>query len=548
MRKEINVFRIFMAIGFILSCGMGDFAEAEVIARHEDGFLEDNNGYKVLHVKGSQYDMGYQYGVLMKDDLCEIVPMVDEYFASFGVPEWLVDVAKRIVSTTYMWFYPWEDIEYLTGVYLGVGEPFIVTFSDLLSLNALLDVGGLVGEIFDDVGMINCSSFAAWGSLTEDGKTFQTRNVDLVIGTGLEDFVLMTYHKPDGKTPYANAGWCGLIGCASGLSARGIGIGQIWGTTMDHFIGTPWPLKTRHILMESTSAEEAADYMVTEPWRTYGCNFVFGDGFNFQGRAVETTCSLAAGFRDNDPLEDQALYEGECYAIKVQDAVFRADCAMDQDIREVQTCANGPDGDPRESGSYRNRYKGQADRIIAYRDQGIPIGMEETRRISREVAMEGGSLQCVVYANTDREFWCANSAIIGEVACDACDQEYVHYDFCRYLPTVDIETNKAFYGPRDRMKVTLKTSNMGRDSFEDIYIYLDYKGTHFYLPGLDPIRKPFDVGRFLEADVEEEEVVYDEDITWEIPRGTSHWRVEACDSESGDLIDLGSCGIRVRWL
>ena len=169
MSKESRVFWIVLAIGMMLFHGAVDSAKAEVVARYGDGFLEDNDGYKVLHVKGDQYDMGYQYGVLMKDDLCEIVPMVDEYFMSFGVPEWLVDIAKHIVSTTYIWFYPWEDLEYLTGVYLGVGEPFIVTFSDLLALNALLDVGGLVGEIFDDIGMINCSSFAAWGSLTEDG-------------------------------------------------------------------------------------------------------------------------------------------------------------------------------------------------------------------------------------------------------------------------------------------------------------------------------------------------------------------------------------------
>jgi hypothetical protein len=544
-----KMFTIALVPVIVLLCCAPSPLQGEVVARYGDGFLEDNDGYRVLHVKGSQYEMGYQYGKLMAEELCQVVPMVNDYFASFGVPEWLVEIAKRIVSTTYVWFYPPEDIEYLSGIYFGVGEPFIVTFSDLVALNALIDVGGLVGEIFDDITVMNCSSFAAWGSLTEEGKTFQTRNVDLVTGTGLENFVLMTYHKPEGNIPYANIGWCGFIGCASGLSARGIGIGQIWGYTMDHNIGTPWPFKTRRILMESTSAEEAAWVMNDLPFRTYGSNFVFGDGFYGDGRAVETTWHHCAIFRDNDPKEDEALFEDECYAIKIEDAVFRADCAMDPVIRSVQTAANGPDGDPREASSYKLRYKGQADEIQYYRDNTIPIGKEEAQAISQKVAMRGSSLQCVVYGNTDQEFWCANSVIVGNVPHDACDQEYVYYDFYRYLPSVDIETDQYCYGPFDRMTVTLVTnSSARRDLYEDIYIYLDYRGTHFYLPGLDPIRKPYDVNRLFPAGETGEEIVYDEDVSWEIPRGTMHWRVEAFDSESGKLIDLGSREIRVRWL
>jgi len=539
---------VLLAVAIVLSVTAVNRSYGEVIATYDQAFLEEIDGRKILHLKGNNFQMGYQYGVLVGDDLEEVALGLTSYLEGFGVPGFLVSIAKYTLATAYRPFFPSDDMDFLRGIFYGAGRPFSVTMADLIVINAAIDIGGLFGEIFD-TKMMNCSSFAAWGSLTEDGKTFQTRNVDLDTGTGLENYTLVVYHKPDGKVPYANIGWTGLIGCASGLSANGIGIGQIWGTTLDHFIGTPWGLKTRHILEEAESAEEAAQTMCTWPFRTYGSNFVFGDGLNFQGRAVETTWHLAAPFRDNDPAEDEALYEGECYAIKIEEAVFRADCAMDPEIRAVQTAANGPDGDPREASSYINRYKGQADRIIAYRDNGVPIGKEEAETISREVAMEGSSLQCVVYANTDREFWSANSVIDHGDVYDACDQEYHHYDFCSYLPTADLSVNGTTFGPYDRMTVTMDTSNRGEDVSHDLYIYLRHGDSRLYLPDLVEERTIFEKERFFEADDTDWEIVFDRTVGWgELPLGWSTWTVEVVEPGTRRLVDMGCVPVHIRLL
>lgn len=546
--KNITGLTVLLLTAIVLSSLTADPARGEVVAVYDQAFLEEIEGRKILHLKGSNFEMGYQYGVLMGEDLETIALGLSGYLEGFGIPWWLVDIAQYTLVAAYRPFFPPPDMDFLRGIYLGAGRPFKVTMADLIIINAAVDIGGLFGEIFDTKTM-NCSSFAAWGSLTEDGKTYQTRNVDLDTGTGLETQALVVYHKPEDQVPYANIGWTGLIGCASGLSANGIGIGQIWGTTLDHFIGTPWCLKTRHILAEAYSAEEAAETMCVWPFRTYGSNFVFGDGLNFQGRAVETTWHLAAAFRDNDPAEDEALFEGECYAIKVEEAVFRADCAMDPEIRAVQTAANGPDGDPRESSSYRNRYKGQADRIIAYRDEGTPIGKEETETISREVAMEGSSLQCVVYANSDREFWSANSVMEGGEVYDACDQEYFHHDFCSYLPTADLSANGTTFGPNDQMTITMDSSNRGKDVSHDLYIYLKHGDQKFFLPDLIEKRTLFEEDRFFEADETESEIVFDCTVGWGgLPIGWSTWTVEVVEPGTRRLVDVGCAPVHVRLL
>ena len=50
-------------------------AETKTIARCGKGFLEDVDSYRVLHIKGTPYEMGYQQGALLKDDINALGPM-----------------------------------------------------------------------------------------------------------------------------------------------------------------------------------------------------------------------------------------------------------------------------------------------------------------------------------------------------------------------------------------------------------------------------------------------------------------------------------------
>src|SRR5437016_2067268 len=45
----------------------------KTLARCGEGFLEDVDGYRVLHVRGAPYEMGYQQGALLRDDIRENV-------------------------------------------------------------------------------------------------------------------------------------------------------------------------------------------------------------------------------------------------------------------------------------------------------------------------------------------------------------------------------------------------------------------------------------------------------------------------------------------
>ncbi len=530
---RISVASIFI----ILLCAFGTIqaASQQVIDMEGNGYLELYNGKKVLHVKGSYYDMGFQYGAMMQKELDGVKKLLAVLIEDYGLPGSMVDTAASLAMNLY---YPYFDQwvrDYIAGAVEGAHsrDPNAIIDTDtLVLLNAIIDIGGAFGSID-----INCDSFAAWGSLTEDGKVFQTRNVDLFYGYGLENYAAIVVNKPTGKIPYCNPGWWGLFGTASGLSAKGIGVGQIWGYSMDNAVGRPWPILVAKALSEKSSCVEVAYEFRDEPNNTYGSNFIFGDATNNMGVAVEVTARMWAMFYDNDPRELEAQYNGEPYAILIDDAVFRADTAMDPDIRSRQTASNGPDGDPRTSGAYRNRYKGQADRIIAYRDAGIPIGHKEAETISRETAMPSSSLQCCVYANSDLQLWVADAWYDSEGnPRPACENKYFHYNFDKALPTVDLRINKQSFRPGDTLTVTLELSNYGNGSEVLVYTWLQFDGEYFFYPSWNTkaTSMPLNMTKNYNKQLEIINVM----LPPSTPKGTYNWGAALVDAQSGALIDF----------
>jgi hypothetical protein len=462
----------------------------KIIARSGEGWLEEQDGRKILHLKGTPYEMGYQYGVLMGDQIEGVFQTLDAFINSYNLPAYLRPSVSYLAAQIFKPHFPQDVLDELRGMLDGIRKRNPNTplaEHDLIFINSICDIGGIVNLDF-----IRCSSFAAWGDLTVDGKCFQTRNVDLMIGTGLELYPVVVINKPDGKIPFANPSWSGMIACASGLSARGIGIGQIWANSLDRNFGTPWGLTTRKLLSEGMNCEDGIRFFQAEKHRTYGCNFVFGDRGDGRGWprgcTVESTAHFLAHFFDDDPKEDYALWNGQCYAIKIKDAVFRADSAMDPTIRCFQTASNGPSGDPRTASAYRNRYKGQADEILKYQQAGIKIGRAEAEAISRKVAMTS-SLQCCVYENSDLQLWVAYSTFRGGQVIRAADEPYHRYDFNFYTPVVQASTDRSSYAPGDSQVITVNLSNLGGNRQLDLALSIKTaQGVYSYTGMVNPTK------------------------------------------------------------
>lgn len=454
-----------------------------IVGIYDDAFLADYAGGKLIQLKGEPYEMGVQYGYLLVPELNSLFLMLEDRVCElFELDPVIFDLLKQVVVAAYRPYFPADVIEELTGICDGAtlrfnAEPAF-DLDDLIMANSLVDALATF-----DLESFACCGFAAWGPLTQNGKLFSTRNIDLFTGLGLENYTLVTIVKEAGKAPIANIGFVGMVGCIAGMSARALSFAQIWGYSTDMAFGTPWPLNARKILQTADDIDDAVR-VFEQTQRTYGSNFVFSDGRNNAGVTIETTATMIAHFYDDDPHEDAAVWNGECYAVRMPNAVYRGAIALDPLIRRHQTDAvNGPDGDPRETDTYRVRYKGQADRIQRYQENGQPIGVDEAMTISQEVAIRGESMLCVVYANTDLEFFAAFSYIdaAGNVF-DAWEMPYHYVPFNDYLPTINTDLNKSRFRPGDDLRYTLRTTNFGHEQTVDLYLAFKVGDVYYYYP------------------------------------------------------------------
>jgi hypothetical protein len=399
------------------------------ITHYKSGWLDQSGMYPVLHVKGTQKQMGEQYGYLAAkmikyniDQLYKVV-LEEEPALKKWVKPWLFKRLSRAIGFAFWVKYTKTDRDYIKGMKRGARKRGIrLNKYDISFLNTLIDLTGIIRAKWGDLSggkrhtikLIDrltqmCNSFAAWGSRTVDNKTFQTRNTDITAGIGLEDRPLVVIAKPKGGIPYLASGMAGLAGMFTGMNAFGVSLGQVWAFSMDVKLERPWQFIIRDYFTKYRSAREVVEALKRRKVVAYGNNFVFADGFTSEGFSVEMSAKNFATFEDNDPRELNVKVDGEPVALLLEEAVLRGDLALDPTLRSRQLASNGPDGDPRTTRAYIERYLGQYSRIKDYADNNVKIGMQETIGISRDTASRGGSLQAAAYGNTDRDFWVSYS-------------------------------------------------------------------------------------------------------------------------------------------
>jgi len=412
----------------------------EYVDDFEGGRLLRKSDLNVLVITGTYFEMGRQYGYLQAKEIGDVLRLFDsisEKESSGWMPVGTQHSIRRMLGGLFEKHFPDSAKQMLDGVREGAAAAGIkLDRLDLAFLNSLIDIAGigstnlsftadgwsavssLVKALRNQIGTAwieqNCDTLAVWGSRTELGKTFQTRNTDITVGMGLERFPLAYVAFPvDAKRnkliPYAAAGFAGQIGVSTGLNAYGVGLGQVWAFSNSKAIGRPWSLTMIDVMANAQSASAAAQILrsIAPSTHTYGNNFVFADAKG-NGIVVELNAKTSDTFVAGDPREFQEgrMTDGRIWAVPLQEALVRADFSMSKKIRVDQTSARGPNGYPPEASSYQNRYAGQIQRILGYERLERKMGAREAAVISRATAdRNSGNMQIAVYANTDRKMW-----------------------------------------------------------------------------------------------------------------------------------------------
>jgi hypothetical protein len=247
--------------------------QRRLLARHGAGRLEEHDGTKVLFLKGSPEQMGEQHGVLLRD---EVHQLVDRILYGVGVGS---TFAKG------RWFF--GEIEEAQARL----EPFIDGRA-LREMDALADAAGLhrqelrLANFFPE--LFHCSGFALHGSATVGERMFHGRVLDYLRGMGLEENAVVMVVEPDEGYAWVNVGYAGFTGTVTAMNERQVAIGEMGGRGEGDWDGRPMAQLMREVMERAGDIDEALEIMRAAP-RTCEYFYVISDAKTMRAVGIKAT-------------------------------------------------------------------------------------------------------------------------------------------------------------------------------------------------------------------------------------------------------------------
>ena len=79
-----------------------------------------------------------------------------------------------------------------------------------------------IGHALQDLMLVGCSSLAAWGKHTQEGKLLIGRNFDFYLSYDFATEKLIRFVRPTEGYPFMSYSWGGMIGVMSGMNTEGL--------------------------------------------------------------------------------------------------------------------------------------------------------------------------------------------------------------------------------------------------------------------------------------------------------------------------------------
>ncbi len=261
---RIKVLSAVLAIVFLFASAASEGAtRRKLVAAEGKGYLETVDGYRVLHLKGTPEEMGYQHGVLLKESVRRNIDFLLTDGVDDGTRIGNMKISRLMVA----------------GVLIGAFENKIPRrFAD--EMNALAKGAGVAEWKVTATNLIpelmHCSGFALLSKATADGKLYHGRVLDYGVDMGLQEHAVLIIQEPEGKAPFVNVSYAGFIGSVTGMNLAKISIGEMGGGGVGLWDGIPMSFLVRMVLEDARSLEEAIGIFRDNP-RTCEYYYVIAD-------------------------------------------------------------------------------------------------------------------------------------------------------------------------------------------------------------------------------------------------------------------------------
>lgn len=271
-----------LCVGFILVLaalvGMASIARvtnAQTVARCGAGWLELVDGYRVLHLKGTPYEMGYQQGALLKEEcranLDYLLNVKGREPVEIGPLKISPRVAIEGIVAGQKKYVPQKYFEEMDGLAAAAG----LKKTDVY-------VANFIPEAF------HCSGFAVMNTATKDGTLYHGRVLDYAIDWRLQEHAVLVVAEPQGGIPFVNVTYAGFVGSVTGMNAQHVAIGEMGGGGLGHWDGVPMAFLVREVLETARDLDAAIAIFRDRP-RTCEYYYVISDGKTNKAAGLATT-------------------------------------------------------------------------------------------------------------------------------------------------------------------------------------------------------------------------------------------------------------------
>lgn len=165
--------------------------------------LEYVNSIPILHIYGTSYQMGQQYGTILKKQLNSLVELSNGLFSETKIKKYVEDgeIAGKNLPEKF-------QLELK-----GMSDASGVEYSKLLAMNMATKA--------------TCSTLAVWGKATENGNLIMGRNADYKLKNINKALGLIVVKHPSEGYATISVTFLGLLGSFTGMNETGLSYGNM---------------------------------------------------------------------------------------------------------------------------------------------------------------------------------------------------------------------------------------------------------------------------------------------------------------------------------
>jgi len=284
--------------------------------------ITEINNVTIVFLNGSYYQMGYQQGYLLEEQIKQNLRAFINYS---NIPMSVLIETWNIMKD----YVPDEYIDEIQGIADGSG----LIFEEVIA--------GYMVIVKEDMA---CFGISAWGNATKENNLIHIRCfdqpleiIDPISRKNAYENSMIIVRKPENAIPSISPSIAGTPHSGGGINSMGISLGQQVCWSKDQTLeGTPALFKTLMVLDHAENIDDALKILTTN--NTLGWNYIVSDAKIPVGYAVEITANHTYIGTWNNNVESNYPFW------KIKDAVRRTNFFLEPSIALTQRYTVNPGG------------------------------------------------------------------------------------------------------------------------------------------------------------------------------------------------------------